>query len=351
MLLAAVAAALAYLLAAAVFGAHNAFFAPIAAVIIVGLSGGERFRRSIEVAGGVLVGVLAGELVALLALPVGAALAITVLLGMGAAAMLRPTSLFTNQAAVAGVVTMILTPVTQAPPMLRLGDALIGGVVAISVAVPALFRPEATLRSAVLAATDDLAHVLDDVHRGLADGVGDPDVPVREAVHAARHANALGDAYRQARESVRFGRRARRVASSLRRAALMRDEWLATTATAVWLARAARGLRRTETLGAARVSVPLDRLADAVREVGEWAGGIDGAPVARGETGTSADAEAVGLHVRRDLLALAAEVSAQLRSQTETSERVLLIAVRTLCVDLLRVTGMPHEAAVRAALP
>jgi uncharacterized membrane protein YgaE (UPF0421/DUF939 family) len=50
---AAVAAGLAYFLAAGVLGNEQPFFAPVAAVVTLGLAPGERGRRALEVALGV----------------------------------------------------------------------------------------------------------------------------------------------------------------------------------------------------------------------------------------------------------------------------------------------------------
>ncbi len=51
-----VAASLAYFLAAVVLGSEQPFFAPIAAVVTLGLAPGQRGRRALEVALGVAVG-------------------------------------------------------------------------------------------------------------------------------------------------------------------------------------------------------------------------------------------------------------------------------------------------------
>jgi uncharacterized membrane protein YgaE (UPF0421/DUF939 family) len=58
----AVAAGGAWFLAHDVLGHRNAFFAPIAAVIALGISPGGRTRRAVEMVVGVAVGIAVGEL-------------------------------------------------------------------------------------------------------------------------------------------------------------------------------------------------------------------------------------------------------------------------------------------------
>ena len=57
------AAGLAWLIATEVFSHERPFFAPIAAVVSLGLSLGQRWRRALEVTIGVTVGVAVGDLI------------------------------------------------------------------------------------------------------------------------------------------------------------------------------------------------------------------------------------------------------------------------------------------------
>ena len=59
----AVAAGLAYFLAALVLGNEQPFFAPVAAVVTLGLAFGERGRRALEVALGVVVGLAVADVI------------------------------------------------------------------------------------------------------------------------------------------------------------------------------------------------------------------------------------------------------------------------------------------------
>lgn len=57
-----VGAALAYWVASSLFGHPQPFFAPISAVIILGLSGGDRMKKALEMSLGGIVGVAVGDL-------------------------------------------------------------------------------------------------------------------------------------------------------------------------------------------------------------------------------------------------------------------------------------------------
>jgi hypothetical protein len=99
----AVAAGTAWLLAHDVLGHKNAFFAPVAAVIALGISPGGRRRRAVEMVIGVAVGIAVGELLTR-AIGTGAAqVGLVVLLAMTAAILLGGGPLIASQAASSAV--------------------------------------------------------------------------------------------------------------------------------------------------------------------------------------------------------------------------------------------------------
>ncbi|MFX7063731.1 FUSC family protein, partial [Acinetobacter baumannii] len=57
------AAGLAYFLARDVAGHPRPFFAPISVVIIIGMTGGDRVSKSLDMALGCILGVLVGDLI------------------------------------------------------------------------------------------------------------------------------------------------------------------------------------------------------------------------------------------------------------------------------------------------
>ena len=140
----ALAAGVAWLVAADLLGHDTPFFAPIAAVVSLGTSYGQRLRRVVEVTIGVAIGVFVGDLFAS-QLGTGAwQLTLIVALAMSTAFLFDGGQLFVNQAAVQSIVVSTLLPDPGAG-LTRWTDALVGGAVALvaATAVPAapLRRP------------------------------------------------------------------------------------------------------------------------------------------------------------------------------------------------------------------
>lgn len=140
----AIAAGAAWWLAQQLLGHEVPFFAPIAAVISLGTSYGQRLRRVVEVTIGVAVGVLVADL---LVNQVGTGwwqLMTIVALAMSMAFLLDGGPLLVTQAAVQSIVVSTLLPEPGAG-LTRWSDALVGGAVALvaATAVPAapLRRP------------------------------------------------------------------------------------------------------------------------------------------------------------------------------------------------------------------
>src|SRR5688572_14438564 len=138
----ALAAGAAWLIAADVFGHQTPFFAPIAAVVSLGTSYGQRLRRVVEVAFGVAIGVFVGDLIVVLLGSGWWQLTLIVALAMSTAFLLDGGPLFVTQAAVQSIVISTLMP-TQGAAFTRWSDALVGGAVAL---VAATAVPSAPLR-------------------------------------------------------------------------------------------------------------------------------------------------------------------------------------------------------------
>ncbi len=138
----AVAAGVAWTIATEVFGHPTPFFAPIAAVVSLGTSYGQRLRRVAEVTLGVAIGVFVGDLLTHWLGSGGWQIALIVSLAMTTALLLGQGVLFVNQAAVQAIVVSTLVPTPDAA-FIRWTDALIGGGVAL---VAAAVVPRAPLR-------------------------------------------------------------------------------------------------------------------------------------------------------------------------------------------------------------
>ena len=138
----AIAAGVAWFIAAEVFGHPSPFFAPVAAVVSLGTSYGQRLRRVLEVTIGVALGVFLADLLAI-ELGVGPwQMALVVALAMSAAFLLDGGQLLVTQAAVQSIIVTALVP-APGEALIRWTDALIGGGVAL---VAATVVPAAPLR-------------------------------------------------------------------------------------------------------------------------------------------------------------------------------------------------------------
>ena len=159
-----VAAGLAWVIATEVFGHEQPFFAPVAAIITLGLTVSQRGRRAVELAVGVAVGIAVGDLL-VLAIGVGAAqLALVVMLAITLAIFLGSGQLMANQAAVSAALVATIQPPTHGVTFARFLDALAGGAVALIVSglvLPA--DPLRTIRAAARPVLEELAATLDDI--------------------------------------------------------------------------------------------------------------------------------------------------------------------------------------------
>ena len=138
----AVAAGVAWWLAEQVFGHTAPFFAPVAAVVSLGTSYGQRLRRVAEVTIGVALGVFGADLLVQLLGSTGWTIALVVGLAMSVALLLDNGQVFLIQAAVQSIVITALAP-APGQAFTRWTDALIGGAVAL---VAATVVPAAPLR-------------------------------------------------------------------------------------------------------------------------------------------------------------------------------------------------------------
>lgn len=156
----AVTAGLAWLLASSIFSHQQPFFAPIAAIICLGGTFGNRLRRGFEIAIGVAVGIAVGDLFVQVFGAGTWQVVLVVAVSMSLATLLGAGQLMTTQAGVQSIIVTVLLPDPN-QGLDRWGDALVGCAVALAVATIA---PSSPLRKpAVLAAQilRDLAGTLD----------------------------------------------------------------------------------------------------------------------------------------------------------------------------------------------
>ena len=167
----AAAATIAYLVASEVVGHEQPFFAPIAAIITLGITVGQRRRRAVELALGVAVGIAVADGLVLITGPGAGALALVVLLAMATAVFLGSGQIFATQAAVSAVLIAVLQPPDDGLSAARFVDALIGGGVALlvnSLLLPA--DPLRLVRRAAEPVLDELAATLESIAQAIESG-------------------------------------------------------------------------------------------------------------------------------------------------------------------------------------
>ena len=167
----AVAACLAWFLAVLILGLERPTFAPIAAVIILGLAVGERLRRALELTIAVALGIAIADLL-LSVVGVGALQAgVFVVLAMGLAVFLGGGGLGVNEAAISAMIIMFTyTPSAAGFPIDRFLEALIGGGVALLINALIPVNPERMVEEAAFPVFDESAAVLEEVAEALEDG-------------------------------------------------------------------------------------------------------------------------------------------------------------------------------------
>jgi uncharacterized membrane protein YgaE (UPF0421/DUF939 family) len=325
------AAGWAYFVASELLGHSRPFFAPVAAIITLGLTVSQRGRRAVEVAIGVAVGIAVGDLV-ISGIGVGVwQLALVVALTVAVALFLGRGQMLVNQAAVSAALVATLQPPTDGITFARFLDAGVGSAIALLVSGLILpVRPEATIRRSAWPVLDELAATLDDVARAL--DRRDPDAAERSLARARGIDDLTGtfaQAVTVARDTARFApqhRRARPYVESWAGAANQID--LAVRNVRVLARGAIRALRLDE-------NVP-EEVGEALRDLAAAVRALDGALEADGNVD----------NVRAPALRAAARASLVLERTGNLSVSVIVGQVRSTATDLLTGTGMePDEAA------
>ena len=200
----AAAATAAWVIAQYVFDRQQPFFAPIAALIALNTSLGERGLNALRLLQGVFVGIVVGE-ITLATLGGGyGSVAIAIFTATALARVLNGTRIVIAQAAVGAILTVATADAE--PGVERLTDALIGAGVAL-VFSQLLFSPEplALLRRAEAAALARMATSLALTARALEE---DDDELAERAIGALRALpDELAELRRTRRASARVARR------------------------------------------------------------------------------------------------------------------------------------------------
>ena len=174
----AAAAVAAWYVALALLGGDRPLFAPIAAVIALGATVGQRGQRAAELVGGVILGILVADLIVAVIGTGPWQAGVMVVLAMGAAVAMGGRELLVSEAAVSAILIATLPGSAAGFPPERFLEALIGGGVALVVSV-LLFPPDPALLvgRALNRLFADLGRALGDVAEALEQG--DPEVAER----------------------------------------------------------------------------------------------------------------------------------------------------------------------------
>ena len=210
----AVAAVAAWYLAKLLVSEEQPVFAPIAAVVALGATYGQRPERAIELIGGVVLGIGVADLLVVLIGSGPLQLGLLVVLAMGAAVVLGGGPVLVTEAAVSAILLVLIEPSSAGFPPSRLVEALAGGGVALAISAVAFpLNPILLVARSTQAIFAELGRNLEEVAAALAERDG---IRAQAALQSARAMDEgvreLEESLRVARETARFspGRRSSR---------------------------------------------------------------------------------------------------------------------------------------------
>lgn len=324
------AAAGAWLVATELIGHARPFFAPIAAIIVLGVTRGRHAGRAVELAAGVSLGICVADLIVVSLGTSPLTIALVVALAMGVAIVLGGETLFVSQAATSATLVATL-PLPDHFTLARAVDAFTGGAVALAIGFLLLpIDPVKLARAAAAEVLDELESLLTDLAAAL-------ETHDREGIiEVLLHARALDDQQAALVEASTMGLevatysplRRRRRADLERYSHAARQLDLVIRNVRVM----ARGALRAVELADNVPPDVLDALRDLAASVGALAGALDDqtlAPVAR-----------------EPAVRAAARATLSLESTANLSTSVIVGQIRSTALDLLRVLGDDRDTAV-----
>jgi uncharacterized membrane protein YgaE (UPF0421/DUF939 family) len=309
-----------------VLGHPAPFFASVAAVVALGLRGGQRLRRTAELAVGVALGVLIGDLLVGLigsgSWQIGVVVAVALLLAVA----FGGGGLVVTQAGLQAVFVVAL-PRTPGSGLHRWQDALVGGAAALLVAALLSTDPWREARRLRQSYVAELAAVLRDGAAGVREASS---ARVLEALDRGRRIEPLLDRWREALET---GRETTRLSP-------LRDDrseyWSSTQHLVVGLSRSTRNLR-----------VLLRRAVAALQDGQALPPCL---PALLEELADAVDKAVDGNAACNPLLALAAKLDPSALGASSLAGQIAIGQLRVAVVDLLEGLGLDHDRA-RNALP
>ncbi|HYQ83189.1 MAG TPA: FUSC family protein [Rubrobacter sp.] len=336
----AVAACLAWFLAVLILGLERPTFAPIAAVIILGLAVGERLRRALELTIAVAFGVAMADLL-LSVVGVGALQAgVLVVLAMGLAVFLGGGNLGVNEASISAMIIMFtFTPSAAGFPIDRFLEALIGGGTALLINALIPVNPERMVEDAAYPVFAESTAVLKEVADALEDG------DARRVQRAYVKAREIDARVSGLKEAVAAGRETARLAPS-RRGSLGHMDLYTRAADQIDLT-----VRDVRALARAALSVVQPEAEDPVPE--RLPAAIRG--LARATEALAAYLQTSGAppeETRRLALGAATEASTMLKEHEDLASNLgvnaLVDQIHSSAVDLIGGTDMDRSEALQA---
>lgn len=333
-----VAAGISWYIAHHVLGHVQPFFAPIAAVVVLAVSVGQRMRRAFEIVAGNAVGILLGEALILLIGRGPWQVGLAVLLAIMIAMFVGGSAPLITQAAASASLVATLLPPQDDYYFSRFIDAVVGG--GVGLAVMALLLPLNPLTVVERAA----APILDALALGLADAAD-----ALEQGNAELAAAALGR-LRDAEAHLRAYSDAITAGSEISSVAPLR--WRKRGALAQYVDSyifVARALRNTRVLVRRALAMVSDAepvpptLVTAVRSLAE------AVRLLRRELGSGEEP----VQTRAAALQAVQACAAAYRAGIGFSGSVVVAQIRSAASDLISASGLPPEEAhrlVRSAL-
>lgn len=336
----AVAAALAWSVAALVLGHDRPFVAAIAAVISIGAVAGQTLRRAIEWTLGVAVGLAVADLI-LLAIGTGPVqTGVIVGLAMSVALLIRGGIMFWTEAGVSALLVAGLDPTTSGVSPDRFLEALVGGGMALAVSAAFPSNPSLRARLAARPVLEDLATALRDAAAALIGGdLGLAEQSLSEARRVDASVARLREELDGGFQIARLSPSRRRHLGPLARYATAADQLDFAVRDARVLARAAVTMVRERGAAQGQLVEAILGLALAVEALAGYLEKPD-----------------YPTDVRLFALGAAQEATASLGTSNDLETSALVAQVRSTALDLLQAAGMdpgealealrgPHEAA------
>lgn len=340
----AIGAGLALLIAVQVCGHQQAFFAPIAAVLSLGVSAGKRLRRGFELVLGAAVGVGIGDV---LISNIGSGywqVSVVVLVAILVATFVDKSVSVAFQASSSAVLVATILPPGTSGSFDRMVDALVGGVIGILVLALVPNSPLRPARREVSTLVSKASLVLDDVAQGMEERKAEK---ITKALEVARgtqtNVNALLTNVGGGSEVVAVSPiywTARRHAKTMNRILVPVDNVMRNTRVLA---------RRAEIMMLDEIEPP-EEMIELMRSISNELGHL-GALFAEGGTRGTRD-EAVEIpEIVRALQKLGAEADLHIAEGTGLSGMVVLAQCRSIIVDALQICGYSRESAIAFLRP